>query len=80
MLKRVNNTVITLIAKIQNANSIKDFRSIACCLVVYKLISNIITMKMQSVIGEVVIVLKLGLFLASELIKCYSRKNVSLDA
>lgn len=50
MLKQINNTFVTLIPKVQNATSVKDFRPIACCLVFYKLISKILTSRMQSVI------------------------------
>ncbi|XP_056688055.1 uncharacterized protein [Spinacia oleracea] len=87
MLKQINNTTVTLIPKVQNATNIKDFRPIACCSVVYKLISKILTHRMQSVIGEVVNNAQAGfipgrniadnILLATELVKCYSRKHIS---
>ncbi|XP_056689712.1 uncharacterized protein [Spinacia oleracea] len=87
MLKQVNNTSVTLVPKIQNASCVKDFRPIACCSVVYKIISKILTARMQSVIGKVVSCAQSGfipskaisdnILLACELVKCYSRKYVS---
>ncbi|XP_056698440.1 uncharacterized protein [Spinacia oleracea] len=52
--KPINNTVVTLIPKIQNASNVKDSRPIACCSVVYKIISKNLTARMQGVIGKVV--------------------------
>ncbi|XP_056685776.1 uncharacterized protein [Spinacia oleracea] len=64
-----------------------QFRPIACCSIVYKLISKILTHRMQSIIGEVVNDSQAGfipgrniadnILLASELVKCYSRKYIS---
>ncbi|XP_056691836.1 uncharacterized protein [Spinacia oleracea] len=45
MLKQVNNTSVTLVPKIQNASCVKDFRPIACCSVVYKIISKILQLE-----------------------------------
>ncbi|XP_021766230.1 uncharacterized protein LOC110730713 [Chenopodium quinoa] len=45
-----NCTSITLVPKVPNASHVKDFRPIACCTVVYKLISKIITARLASVI------------------------------
>ncbi|XP_056685650.1 uncharacterized protein [Spinacia oleracea] len=87
MLRKINNTSVTLIPKVQNATSIKDFRPIACCSIVYKLISKILTSRMQVVIGDVIRNAQSGfipgrnisgnILLASELVKCYSRKYIS---
>lgn len=75
-----------MIPKIQNASSIRDFRPIRCCSIVYKLISKILTQRMQSVIGEVVNNSQAGfilgrniadnILLASKLVRCYSRKYI----
>lgn len=54
MLKQANNIVVTLVPKAHNASNVKDFRPIACCTVIYKLISKILTNRMQAVIGDVV--------------------------
>ncbi|XP_021734452.1 uncharacterized protein LOC110701169 [Chenopodium quinoa] len=51
--KQWNCTTITLVPKIPNPSHVKDFRPIACCTVVYKLISKVITARLAAVIGEV---------------------------
>lgn len=60
MLKQVTNTSVTLIPNVQNASSVKVFRTIACCSVVYKLILKILTSKMLSVIGDVITSSQIG--------------------
>ncbi|XP_021721357.1 uncharacterized protein LOC110688913 [Chenopodium quinoa] len=52
--KQWNCITITLVPKIPNASHVKDFRPIACCTVVYKLISKIITARLSAIIGEVI--------------------------
>ena len=49
-----NITTITLVPKVQSPSYAKEFRPIACCTMVYKLISKIITARLAEVIGEVV--------------------------
>ncbi|XP_056688014.1 uncharacterized protein [Spinacia oleracea] len=87
LLRQINNTSVTLIPKVQNAISVKDFRPVACCSIVYKLISKILTSRMQAVIGDVIRNSQSGfipgrnisdnILLASELVKCYCRKYIS---
>ncbi|XP_021766985.1 uncharacterized protein LOC110731431 [Chenopodium quinoa] len=52
--KQWNCTTITLVSKIPNASHVKDFRPIACCTVVYKLISKVITARLAAITGEVI--------------------------
>lgn len=83
----MNSTIVTPIPKVPNLDTVKKFRPIACCTVLYKLIGKIITNRMQGVIGEVVSQSQAGFIpdrqladnfiLATELIKGYNRKNVS---
>lgn len=85
--KPINATIITLIPKTENATKAKDFRPIACCTVLYKIISKIITKRLQEVIGEVVDTSQSGfkpnrhisenILLATELIRGYNRRSVS---
>lgn len=42
LLKEVNCTILTLIPKVANPLSCKDFRPIACCNTIYKCISKIL--------------------------------------
>lgn len=50
----VNSTLITLVPKVENASFAKDYITIAFCSVAYKLISKILTIRLQQVITEVV--------------------------
>lgn len=70
-----------------NLTKVKGFRLIACCNVIYKLVSKILTSRMQNVIGDVVSEFQYGfiperqisdnILLATELIKGYNRAHVS---
>lgn len=52
--KPLNFTSIALIPKVENVIHAKDFRLITCSIVIYKIISMIITNRMQSAINELV--------------------------
>lgn len=54
LLKQVNCTSVTLIPKIPNPSMVKDFRHIACCSVLYKFTSKILTSRLQKVAGDVI--------------------------
>ena len=87
MLPQFNCTSITLVPKVPNPSKVKDFRPIACCTVIYKLVAKILTTRMQSVIGDVVNEAQSGfipgrqisdnILLATELIKGYTRTHIS---
>ncbi|XP_056691942.1 uncharacterized protein [Spinacia oleracea] len=87
MLPQYNYTSITLIPKIPNPTKVKEYRPIACCNVVYKIVSKILTARMQGVIGQVVSECQSGfiperqisdnILLATELIKGYTRDHLS---
>ena len=54
MFAPVNCATLTLIPKISNADKVGDFRPIVCCTVIYKVISKILTARLQEVIGKLV--------------------------
>ena len=49
-----NWTSVTLIPKMNPANKVGDYRSIACYTVIYKVISRVLAGRLQKVIGEVI--------------------------
>ena len=65
-----------MIPKVPNPTYASDFRPIACCTIVYKIIPKILTHRMQGVIGEVINTSQAG-FIPKNLIKGYTRKHVS---
>ncbi|XP_021747410.1 uncharacterized protein LOC110713262 [Chenopodium quinoa] len=87
MQRHWNCTTITLVPKVSNSSYVKEFRPIACCTVLYKLISKVITTRLAQVIGEVVDDAQAGfipgkhigdnIFLATELIKGYSHRFIT---
>lgn len=46
VLPEINCTLVTLIPKVLNPFLVKDFRPIACCIVLYKIIAKILTNRM----------------------------------
>ncbi|XP_021714658.1 uncharacterized protein LOC110682631 [Chenopodium quinoa] len=82
-----NCTTLTLVPKVQNPSFVKDFRPIACCTVLYKTISKVLTARIARVIGEVVDEAQAGfipgkhigdnILLATELIKGYNHRHIT---
>lgn len=83
----INCTKVTLVPKVPQANHVKLFRPIACCSLLYKILSKILTSRLQQVVGEVVSEFQSGfipgrhlvdnILMATELIKGYGRKHIS---
>lgn len=73
MLRAVNSTSITLIPKGEHANSIKDYRPIACCTVLHKIISKVLTHRLIVLWRSI----SRNIILSHKLVKGYARKNIS---
>ncbi|GJR51139.1 RNA-directed DNA polymerase, eukaryota, reverse transcriptase zinc-binding domain protein [Tanacetum coccineum] len=54
LLGEVNATLISLVPKIPTPNKVSNFRPIACCNVLYKFISKIMTNRIKEVLGKLV--------------------------
>ncbi|GJT80580.1 RNA-directed DNA polymerase, eukaryota, reverse transcriptase zinc-binding domain protein [Tanacetum coccineum] len=54
LLRELNSTLITLVPKVSIPNKVTDFRPIACCNVVYKCISKILTNRIKNVLDSIV--------------------------
>lgn len=87
MPTQVNCALVTLIPKMTNASQLKEYRPIACCSVLYKIISTIISNRMQQVIPDIISdtqsafvkgrLIFDNIILSHELVKGYGRKNIS---
>lgn len=87
LLKQLNHTIIALVPKSSHASSVGDFRPIACCNVVYKVISKIIAARLAPLLGSLVDPAQSAfiegrsmienIYLAQELLRKYNRKRIS---
>ena len=87
LLKQWNATTLVLIPKISNASSISDFRPISCLNTLYKVISKLLTGRLQGLLSEVIgqsqsaflpgRTLAENVLLATEMVHGYNRQNIS---
>lgn len=54
LLKEVNATILALIPKVPNASVVVDFRPIACCNTIYKVIMKILANRIAAVLGDLI--------------------------
>ncbi|XP_060200470.1 uncharacterized protein LOC132628726 [Lycium barbarum] len=54
LLKGVNITTVTLVPKVSAPTHVKEYRPIACCTTLYKIISKILTAKLKTVVDHIV--------------------------
>lgn len=83
----INCTIITLIPKVSNASGVIEFRPISCCTILYRLISRVITGRIQNTMAFLINnnqstfvpgrVINDNIIMSHELVKCYGRKGVS---
>ncbi|XP_074267102.1 uncharacterized protein LOC141590406 [Silene latifolia] len=87
MLKQLNSIVHTLIPKVDNPRSVKEFRPIACCNTLYKVISKIICTRISGCLPQIINPAQcafikgrsiLGnILISQDLFRLYTRKSVS---
>ncbi|GJW05389.1 RNA-directed DNA polymerase, eukaryota, reverse transcriptase zinc-binding domain protein [Tanacetum coccineum] len=85
MLGEVNATLITLVPKVQHPNKVSEYSPIACCNVMYKCISKIITNRITGCLDKLVSInqsafvpgrlIQDNLLITQELLKGYNRKS-----
>lgn len=54
LLKEINATILALVPKVQNPTLMKDFRPIACCNTLYKIIAKIIANRIKVVLPDII--------------------------
>ncbi|KAK6143157.1 hypothetical protein DH2020_023505 [Rehmannia glutinosa] len=87
LLRQINHTAIALIPKTDHSPTVADFRLIACCNVVYKVITKILASKLESVVPKLIDPAQSAfisgrnitdnIFLAQEIIRNYARVRIS---
>ena len=87
LLKQQNHTAVSLIPKLNHAQDVGDFRPIACCNVMYKVISKILASRLAPILGHIIdnaqsafvegMNMIENIHLTQELLRNYSRKCIS---
>ena len=54
ILKQINHSVLALIPKSKESDKVEDYRPIACCNVIYKVISKILALRLAPVLITIV--------------------------
>lgn len=83
----INSTLINLLPKSENASSMKEYRPIACCTILYKIISKVLANRLKLVLGDIISdnqsafvkgrsILD-NILLSHELVKGYNIKHIS---
>ncbi|XP_019259570.1 PREDICTED: uncharacterized protein LOC109237691 [Nicotiana attenuata] len=87
MHKGINCRAVTLIPKVFNPATIKEYMPISCCTVLYKIIAKILAGRIEKVIASIITETQSGfiprrkvadnVIMAHELEKTYTRKHIS---
>ena len=85
--KGVNSTILALVPKKKDSMEMKDFRPIACCNVLYKVVSKILANRLKLILPSIISetqsafikgrLLQENVLLASELVKDYHKEFVT---
>ncbi|KAL0288899.1 UNVERIFIED_CONTAM: Retrovirus-related Pol polyprotein from type-2 retrotransposable element R2DM [Sesamum radiatum] len=54
LLKQLNATLLTLIPKVRNPQSVAEFRPISCCNVIYKVITKILVSRIREILDHLI--------------------------
>lgn len=87
LLKQLNATALVLLPKGENPQTMRDFRPLACCNVLLKIITKVLANRLRPLLATVVSpvhgafvegrLLNHNVFLCQELLSKYGRKGVS---
>ena len=85
--KGVNSTILALIPKKTTATEMKDYRPIACCNVLYKVVSKILANRLKELLPRIIVanqsafvkgrLLMENVLLASEVVKDYHKDSIT---
>ena len=54
LIPALNSTIVALVLKCRNPNSMIEFRPISCCLVIYKCITKILANRLQRFLPDII--------------------------
>lgn len=80
--KRVNSTILALIPKKTDSMEMRDYRLIACCNVIYKVVSKIIANRLKKLLPNIIsenqsAFIMENVLLALEMVKDYHKESIS---
>ncbi|XP_074277647.1 uncharacterized protein LOC141601278 [Silene latifolia] len=88
LLKQCNNTIITLVPKVDIPETVMQFRPIACCNTVYKCLSKVICSRLKKILPDIISPFQSAfvagrdivgnILICQDLIQLYKRKTCSL--